>query len=383
MIKIIFITNKLITGGVEKALLSMINIMPKDKYKITIGVFDKGGNFEDKFPSYVDIIKIPQVDESIKSLLVKDITELNLINIIKRLYNLLRCNVTKNYNKQCIFKSKIYDILPYEYDVAIAYHKPVDLPVTYVLNNIVSSKKILWLHGEVKETNRAEKKSLYKIYKQYNQIICVSKSIQNQVNNLFPVLMEKTEVINNFINEEEIIRLSEIGDFLEKKDNYTRILTVARLSREKGIDLLIESVQKLKEDNIYFKWFVVGDGPMKNEAEIKIQENNLTEYVELLGNKENPYGYFKSCDIYVQPSLEEGFGLTISEAKIFYKPIILTNFTVANEHISNEVTGYIVNFNSKDISEKIKEIIKNPKISDKFRENLKLEKEEKCYARKS
>ena len=109
---------------------------------------------------------------------------------------------------------------------------------------------------------------------------------------------------------------------------------------------------------------------MENEIRIQIKKHGLEKNIKLMGRKENPYGYFKTCDIYVQPSFEEGYGITVAEAKIFCKPIVITNFGTAKEHIINGKNGYIVDFNGKELSNAILKIINDSKIENLFIGNL-------------
>ena len=72
------------------------------------------------------------------------------------------------------------------------------------------------------------------------------------------------------------------------------------------VQQLKETVTICKENNINFKWYVLGKGPLKEEIEADIKKNNLENDFILLGVTPNPYAYIRDCDIYVQPSRHEG-----------------------------------------------------------------------------
>lgn len=371
MKKVLFVTNKLITGGVEMALLSMIQNIPREEYDITIGVCDKGGEFENEFPDYVKIIELPEVNDSIKTLICNSIKDFNLKRIFHIMKNVILCNILKDYNKKCKYRSKIYTDFIGEYDIAICYHKPTDLPVSYIINNVKASKKVLWLHSELKNISEKEKNEYYKLYRQYDNIICVSTTVKRQLIEKLPQLSKKVSVFYNIIDTDSILYKSQIGEkFIKNKDEQI-ILTVARLSVEKGHSLIIETAKILKNLNKKFKWYIIGEGPIKAELQKKINEEGLNKEVILLGRKENPYGYFKTCDIYVQPSFEEGFGITVAEAKIFQKPIVITDFGTAWEHVENGKNGYIVNMNPEGLSHAIRTLMNNEEIKNIFTNNLK------------
>ena len=361
MTKVIFVTNKLIVGGVERALIQMIKKMSKNEFDITIGVCHLGGELENELDKSVKIIELPQVNSSIKYILLENLKRGNINKALKIIFYILMCRINSDYNKQCEYRSKIYENINEEYDVAICYHKPTDLPVPYVLNNIQANGKILWIHMDISSIKDNEKKDYYDIYTRYNRIICISNEIKRQVINLFPEFKDKSEVVYNFIDEERIKMLSNEGEILKRKNGVFNILTVGRLSPEKGHLLIIEAVNIMRKINENFKWYIVGDGPMKIEIQDNIDKNNLNKYIKLLGNKKNPYGFFKSCDIYVQPSLSEGYGITISEAKVFNKPIIITKFATAKEHMNDNYNISLAHFNGRSIANKILETMEDEK----------------------
>ena len=127
--------------------------------------------------------------------------------------------------------------------------------------------------------------------------------------------------------------MSKEREGLKNDSEHINILTVGRLViHYKGYDLAIKAAKRLKQNGYKFKWYIVGDGPDKDKIKKLIIKNELTNEFILLGKKDNPYPYMRSCDIYVQPSRKEGFGLTTIEAKILKRPIVCTNFNTSHIH---------------------------------------------------
>ena len=162
------------------------------------------------------------------------------------------------------------------------------------------------------------------------------------------------------------------------------ILTVARLVIDyKGYDIAIKTAKILKENGYKFKWYVVGDGPDKVKISSLIDEYDVKDCFILLGKRENPYPYMKNCDIYVQPSRREGFGLTVVEAKILNKPIVCTNFNTAKELIENENDGLISGNNEEElylsIRRYIDDIILRNKVINTLENNLKYNSIDEIY----
>ncbi|WP_346868668.1 glycosyltransferase [Clostridium sp. UBA5119] len=147
-------------------------------------------------------------------------------------------------------------------------------------------------------------------------------------------------------------------------------MTVGRLSKEKGQDLAIRVLYKLKKQGYKVKWYCIGEGKDRDEYEKLIENLNLRDDFILLGETLNPYPYIKTSDIYVQPSRHEGYCITIAEAKCLNKPIVTTNFIVANEQIEDGQNGLIVECNVDKICDKIKFLIDNPQVSENFSKAL-------------
>ena len=118
------------------------------------------------------------------------------------------------------------------------------------------------------------------------------------------------------------------------------------------------------------KWYCIGYGDLKNELELEIQKYGLEEKLVLLGSKSNPYGYIRDCDIYVQPSQNECYCTTVTEAKCFNRPMVITNVNCSKEQIKNNYNGLIVDIDEQSILEGIIKLIDKKEIRDKFINNL-------------
>ena len=182
----------------------------------------------------------------------------------------------------------------------------------------------------------------------------------------------KTAVMYNQFPYQQII--SQSGVSIQPM-NSTALLTVGRLSSDKGQQMIPETARMLVDAGYDIHWYLVGDGPLREEVEREIEKYGVSDRVILLGTQSNPYPYIKNCDIYVQPSFSEGWGLTVQEARILHKPIVTTPVPVFGEQIISGENGLIVDeMTPKALFEGIKTLIDHPKMREKFVENL--EKEE-------
>lgn len=378
MKKIAIVTRRVIAGGIEKALTSMLETMDKNKVEVTLFVMSKGGEFEKLIPPWVKIKCLYGEEKTTKEKLINKIKKLEFIEAIKiGLYSIKAFNSKVGFEQEQIL-SKILPKQMEEFDLAIAYHVPASFPVIYVSNYLKAKRKVAWIHSDV-EIYKNELETYIDYYKNFDKIYCVSEYGRMKFNIQYPYLKDKTEVFYNIINTGEIKKLSQEGKSFEDKFDGIRILTVGRLTKQKGCDILPDIVTNIINKGFNIRWYVVGDGEEREELAKSILENNLEDRLLLLGTKDNPYPFFKDCDIYVQPSRHEGYCITLGEAKRFNKPIITTKFIGAIEQIDNNETGLIVNFNKQEIIDKIIEIIKDKELRLYIVNNLKKFKYEGNY----
>ena len=374
--KVLFMVSSMNIGGVEKSLLSLLSVIPKDKYDVTILTLEKKGVFLGYIPSHIRIEEAtlfkgikPIIMESPQSTLKRYLAKGKLFKIPSFVYSYYK---SKNTGDRYIYYKNILKSIPDNeeiYDVAIAYAGPTEIIDAYIGYKVNAKKKIGWIHFDISKHNINEK--LYKtLYEKFNKIFVVSNEANKKLNEIIPNTVGKSEVLLNIISKDLVCNMaSEEIDFDDKFDGI-KIVTVGRLSREKGQDLAINALLKLKQDGYKVRWYCVGEGNARDEYEKLIKEKNLEGNFILLGANPNPYPYIKKSDIYVQTSRHEGYCLTLAEAKCLCKPIVTTNFIGAYEQIKNKINGFIVNQNEDDIYEKIKFIIDNNYIRDKFISNL-------------
>lgn len=374
MRKIVIITNKLSIGGCEQALISLLNIIDYSLYDITLLVKETGGRLEYRIPSAVKIMQIPCANQSFNQILKYHYRDKNYLKLFKCIFSRIRmlcCSNIKYYSNYVNLLPKIEK----EFDVAISYYFPGEFSEWYCLNNIIAREKIVWIHSDVSKLNLINNHFWRKMYKRYDQVICVSKEAQKKFIEYIPSIKNKTQLIYNYIDSQDIIDKSlENNIKIEFSTDNVNIITVGRLSFEKGQLKIPYILKKLLDDGLNIVWYCIGEGPLREDLEELIQEMDLSRNLILLGVKENPYKYIKKSDIYVQTSTYEGFCITLAEAKILNKPIITTNFTGAQEQIKHNFNGLVVEDDIESLYLSIKSLI----ISGEKRKKIikQLQKEE-------
>lgn len=356
--KIVFVLTAMNIGGTEKALLNLVDTMSPEKYSVTFLLLHKTGGFLSEVPEWVEIQEIKDYSkieyETVTppiQLVIRYLKEFRLSRAFGIAWRHLIFRLTKDRSdyyryvlQGCSRKE--------EYDTAIAFEGPADFITTYVLNCISAKEKIQWIHFDVSKY-LFHLRTAKRLYPQYDKICVVSDEARQALLHMVPEIAEKTKTVRNIVSEKRCKELAEIGTGFQDDFNGIRILTVGRLSEEKGQDIIPEIAKILKENKIDFRWYIIGDGELRKYIEDKNINYQLTREVQLMGAVTNPYTFFKDADLYVQTSLHEGFCITLAEAKVFDLPIVATECLGAHEQLDEYEKSRVVSRNIEKITKEI------------------------------
>ena len=378
--KILFVIPSLDAGGGEKSLINLLHALDYSLFEVDLLAFHSKGIFLQSLPANVNLITLNGdfIDFS-KALCFSLIAFLKQgkFNLAwQRIQFFIKNKIEKNTSKaEQISWNSISKAIPQltkEYDAAIGSLEKSS--IYYVIEKVKATTKIGWIHTNYSKSGMQTAFDL-PFFEKLNHMVTISGECASDLNFNFPSIKNKIKVIYNIVSPVLIKELSEEKIVDSKFDTTTtlNILTIARLSKEKGIDLALEAALELVKIGRSFKWYVIGDGGERYDLETKIKEYHLENRFILLGLKANPYPYLKHAFLYVQPSRYEGKSIAIDEAKILAKPIITTNYPTAKDQIATGINGIICDMNSKSIAEQIVALMDNPNLIEKF--TLNLEKE--------
>lgn len=378
MKKIAFFVQWMICGGIENSLIALTKELVKKGNFVTIYVIKRKGKFIDRIPEGVILKEIP-MPESVRSKIPVGGTKVTVRECLAKgkmlsaVYFVVRHEFNKcEFAELNINKEKIPN-LDEKYDIVVNYQMHSPFLIWYISEKISAKQKFAWIHNDFTST-KYNIKTLNQYLKCVNHFFAVSKQVENEFTYILPQYKEITHIAHNLIPINDIKELAQT--FIpEEYQNTTDtiILSVGRLEEQKGFDIAIIACSLLKKKGKNIQWFVVGDGTQKRDLENEIRKYGLEDSFHLLGMKVNPYPYFANCDIYVQPSRHEGWGITLTEAKIFNKVVVTTNFAGAQEQIKDGVTGDIVKVDPSAISSRIERLIEEPERYMLYVNNLKKE----------
>ena len=376
--RVLFVIDSLHSGGAEKSLISLLSLFDYENYEVDLLTFKEGGLYMPLLPIDVNKLESPKIFSYMEYSL-RDLIKKKMLNIatwrvntsISLRYKEKFKNINHGAQRMWPRLDKAISKLDTKYDVAIAYSQGT--PTYYVAQKVVAKKKICWVNTDYKFAGY-NREFDFKYYEKFNNIVAVSKVCTEVLKDVFPEFKNKIITIYDIISESLINNMANEGKGFVDDYKGVRILTIGRLVYEKGYEYAIEAAKYLKDKNIDFRWYSIGEGNLKSELEKMIIEYNLQDNFKFLGTFTNPYPFIKECDIYCQPSRFEGFGLAIAEARILNKPIVATNFDIVYDQIINGENGLIADMNGREVGKKIEILVRDNKLEQNIIDNLNNEK---------
>ena len=334
MKKLLFSAVDMNVGGIETALLSLLNTLVEHNYSITLVLENKQGTFLKDLDSRIQIIEY-------KPCHLKIVPIRKIVNFIKRITFALQ------------YKDK------FDFSVSYATYSQM---ASYTART-ASGNNVLWVHSDYMEIYHKDMQKVRNFFdnlncEQFKHITFVSETSKNSFLRVYPDLENKVVLIGNLINASNIQVLSEEEIELDKEDCYTFLIVGRHDELEKRLSRAILASEKLKKDSLLFKVWLIGSGKDTKVYEELIKQKGLEEQVQLLGTKRNPYPYFKKADCLLLTSDYEGYPVVFQEAFVLNKPIITTDVSDARLDIENKF-GKVVKKEIDEIYKAMKEFIEH------------------------
>lgn len=253
-----------------------------------------------------------------------------------------------------------------DYDLAISFLTPHN----FVLDHVKAKKKVCWIHTDYTKVDLNAELEL-SVWGGYDKIVAVSEDVKKGFVKVFPSLEGKVMVMENILSSEFVRKRAEeknVGD--EMSFDGVKLVSVGRFCEAKNYDNVPDICKKIREKGVDAKWYIIGFGGDEELIRKKIAEAGMEECVVILGKKENPYPYIKACDIYVQPSRYEGKSVTVREAQMLCKPVVVANYPTAASQINDGVDGVIVPLENEGCASGIVEFVKDVRKREKIVEYL-------------
>ncbi len=252
------------------------------------------------------------------------------------------------------------------YDLAISFLTPH----YFVRERVKAKKYAAWIHTDYTALsfNRAAELEMWSGY----DVICgVSEQASESFKIAFPEFADKVCTVENILPKELIYsQVQEIQTDIPS-DKSTVLLSVGRFCNAKNFDNVPNICRRLVADGLDVKWYLIGYGGDEPLIRRKITEAGMQERVFILGKKDNPYPYMRACDLYVQPSRYEGKAVTVREAQLLKKPVVITNYATSAGQLEDGIDGIIVPMDNAGCAAGIASLLRDSEKMRQLSENCK------------
>ncbi|MGM9842674.1 MAG: glycosyltransferase [Muribaculaceae bacterium] len=367
--RVLINTHYMPIGGAERALLGLLSAIDYDEYDVDLFINRHEGELMKKIPAGVNLVPedktyrlvLGPLSESLKTMNIRialDKISYRLSHARYRLLNPLKEAKDDFTEFDLLWKKAIRHLPSLErlghYDAAISFI----MPHYVVAKKVDADEKIAWIHTDYTAVSVNQASELA-VWSAYDKIVAISEAVRESFAKVFPQLSGRLVTIPNIVSE-ELIR-NEAGREIPEgfASGGLNILSVGRICFAKNFETIPDTAAILKAKGLNFRWFILGPGD-SSQIMALAAEKGVSENVIALGSRENPYPYIAHCDIYVQPSRYEGNCVSVEEAKIFGKDIVVTPYPTATSQIENGVNGVIADSHStEDLAEAVLKVTRD------------------------
>lgn len=362
--KLLFVIPSLDAGGGEKSLVNLLNTLDFDRYTVDLLVFQRKGLFLTSIPEAVTLLT-PQGSYSVftgglVSTCLSLLKSGNFTLLFHRIIYSLKTKFirSKGAAEQSAWLHLRKAILPLErsYDVAIGFLEKSS--IYYVVDKVTAKQKIGWIHTNYSKSGMQPAFDL-PYFELLDFVVTVSAECELDLQANFPSQKQKLRVIHNIVSAKLIWQLADNEPDVALDWSKLTLITVARLSPEKGCDMAVKACKELVDKGLDVQWLLIGDGNERKNLAAQVAGYGLQNHFLFLGLQANPYPFVKRATLYVQPSRYEGKSIAIDEAKILQKPIVVTDFDTAKDQIIHQVNGIISPMDATCLAEEIYKLYQN------------------------
>ena len=346
-------------GGAEISLIGLLQALDYTKYDVDLFVYSHQGELMAYIPKEVHLLpEIPAyayIERPMKEALHRGLWGVVYGRLMAKWRHQQYKRREHPKDGSAIFQYVMNAVEPHlpslchlgEYDLAVSFLTPHNI----VLNKVRAKKKVCWIHTDYTKID-VNAKLEEPIWSGYDHIASISPDVTRAFLTVFPTLGAKIVEIHNILSVGFVrsraaeMPVEEVRKEMPREEGVVNLLSVGRFSYPKNYDNVPAICRRLNAQssmfNLQFKWFLIGYGGDEALIRQRIAEEGMEERVIILGKKDNSYPYIKACDVYVQPSRYEGNAVTVREAQMLCKPVVVTDYLTATSQVTDGLDGVIV-----------------------------------------
>ncbi len=369
--RILFIISNFETGGVSKSMTSLMNIIDRERYDVSLMIVSPVGALMELLPKDLRIITNP-VWNALTDQLAGLPKLLRLGHPLLAIGHCLRL-ATGMFSKSWAGRmiAAMMPAINEDFDLIVDYNGQHQL--YYMVDKLKAKKKITFFHSDYKKWPyyyNADKK----YFPMVDSVWTISDTCADSLKEMFPQVAGRVRVLENISSLALIKKMAEhmnMSDIINPE--IPSIITVGHLCENKGTHWAIEAAGLLKKRGVKFRWYFLGSNTNEVYYDDLRRLFGVETEVVFLGIKVNPYPYIKAATIAVHASQFEGKSIALDEMKLLCKPVVVTNFSTVSDQFADRVNASICQMTPCSIADAIDELLSDVALRQRYIDNLRAE----------
>ena len=341
--KILITAHSMEIGGIERSLVGLLDVIDYERYDVDVLLFSRKGELlpfvNDRCTVLPQIAQCATMLDPIRDVLLHGHVLLASARLLSRARMHFKYKAVSDSQRadavgyallQAYWDASVRFMPPLrgEYDAAISFMWPHH----YVAQKVRAKKKFAWIHTDFTMMDMDKEKDA-RIWSQFDRIAAVSDECGAAFLQVYPQFRDKLVTIENILPQSFVRKSAAEFEPQEMQGEGYRLLSVGRFCFAKAFDRAARVSRILKDRGVPFCWYIVGYGGGEAQLRAQIAELGVEDCFVLLGKKSNPYPYMAACDLYLQPSRYEGKAVTVREAQMLARPVLITDFKTARSQV--------------------------------------------------
>jgi glycosyltransferase involved in cell wall biosynthesis len=348
--KLLFVNDEMVMGGVARILCNVLKRFDLDEYDVDVLILHPHGELLNEIPAGIHRLESSPLFRAVDVNLKFAFAQQKWRDVFNKLIILF---YMKTGLINPLIKRERKHLIHKEYDIEIASKEGF---CTIFVANGESKRKINWIHIDYSAINYSSHHMniMHKSLDKMDLNIAVSQRSMEAFKNLFKV--QNIVSVRNLMDISGLKDKSLIPCDITYDKTCFNLVSVGRFHPQKAMDRLVYAMSSLKQHGIRTHLYLVGDGDLKAQCEALAHKLGVYDMITFTGSKRNPMPYIKQADLFVLPSLYEGYPTTIIESFFAGTPALSCDVSGVQEQIIEGVNGWIVENNQDAITSKLIEI---------------------------
>ena len=378
--KLLIVSHAMELGGAERSLVGLLDALDPQFWEIDLFLLRHEGELMGYIPDDINLLPEIPAYTVLARPMKNTLKEGHILLTAARLVGKL---AAKRYNQKHTFQDSAVS-LEYSHKFTaplmprIQPQKTYDLAISFLTphyfgaKKVQAKKKIAWIHTDYSKV-QVDRESELKMWDAYDHIASISEAVTEGFLKTFPELAQKIVMIENILPEKLVRRQAAepIAD-MPRDDGEKILLSVGRFSYAKNFDNVPWICKKITEAGLNVRWYLIGYGADEALIRKNIAQAGMEDRVVILGKRANPYPYIVACDLYVQPSRYEGNCVTVREAQLLGKPVVITRYATSASQLEEDVDGVIVPMDTEGCADGIVQLLRNPVTMQMLERNCRI-----------